>query len=145
MEHYNVTAQIAVGADTSDDDLIDALTGFSPAVGTHPRGWTEVIFTLPADNLEQAVRTGMAVLARVGRPVVSVEVMPTAEFDRRVGFDELPELLSVTQIAEELRLTRQRVLQMIDEGKLPRHQVGKTFVVPRSAVRAIGAASADGA
>lgn len=43
-------------------------------------------------------------------------------------------LISVTDSAEVLALSRQRVLQMIDEGKLPAKKIGKTWILDRESL-----------
>ena len=135
MQRYNLSAAIDIGPnDRCVDDLMATLRDYSPAIAPHQRGWTEVIITLPADSLAQATSTGLAILYRVKVPIVSIEVMTTAEFDARVGFDDTGQILSVTEAAATLHVSRQRVLQMIAEGKLPRRKVGSTFVIPAAAV-----------
>lgn len=43
-------------------------------------------------------------------------------------------IISVTDSAEVLSLSRQRVLQMIDEGKLPAKKIGKTWILDRESL-----------
>lgn len=137
MDSFNVIAAMdARGRPGSDDDLIAALIGYSPAIGAHPRGWTEIIISVPAVDLRQALTTALSLLERTGYAIVSVEAMTTAEFDAWVGFDEVPELMSVTEVADTLRVSRQYVLRLIREHKLPGHRVGTTYAVPRAAVTA---------
>src|SRR4051794_22459074 len=113
--HYNITADVA--ADERDgEQLLDALDGYSPAVA-HAPGRATVIFTLPAEDLAQATRTGLALLqANVDHELLSIEVMTTEDFDRREGLDVLPELVSVPDAAEMLGTSRQAVQQQIDRG-----------------------------
>ena len=140
MESFNVRVELASRAAGEDEDLIDALAGYSPAVSRSPRGWVEVNFSCPAQDLRQAISTGLALVAAATEDqVVVLEAMSTAEFDARLGFDPVPELLSVTEAAELLEVTRQRVLQMIDEGKLPGALIGKSNVIPRAAVEQLAA------
>ncbi|SDP33616.1 DNA binding domain-containing protein, excisionase family [Nakamurella panacisegetis] len=99
------------------------------------RGRVEVIITLPADTLRQAITTALPLLEQAGDvPVISLEVMTTDEFDTRNGIDPIPDLVSVSGAAELLGVTRTRVQQLIDEGKLPGSMVGRTYVIPRAAV-----------
>lgn len=70
--------------------LVDGLKGYSPAAGTTPdRGWADVYFTVPARDLTDAFAHGLALARAAGGtvPVVSVEVLPTAEFDARLGLE----------------------------------------------------------
>ena len=66
------------------------------------------------------------------------EVLTTADFDRRLGVDvtQIPELVSVTEAAAALGVTRQAVLQRIESGSLPATRIGTAWAVPRSAVNA---------
>jgi len=140
MDSFNVRVELASRAENQDEDLIDALVGYSPAVSRSPRGWVEINFSCPAQDLRQAISTGLAlVAAATGHPVVVLEAMSTAEFDARIGFEPVPDLLSVTEAADLLGISRQRVLQMIDEGKLPGTLIGKSNVIPRAAVEQLAA------
>lgn len=140
MESFNVRVELADRSEQGDEDLIDALAGYSAAVSRSPRGWVEINFSCPAQDLRQAISTGLAIIAAAtDHQVVVLEAMSTAEFDARIGFDPVPELLSVTQTAELLEVSRQRVLQMVDEGKLPGALIGKSNVIPRAAVAQLAA------
>jgi excisionase family DNA binding protein len=49
-------------------------------------------------------------------------------------------LVSTTEAAELLGVSRQRVLQLVTSGQLPATKVGDTWVLPRAAVAARAAA-----
>lgn len=122
------------------EQLLDALADYHPAVGRTSRNRLEVIVTLPAADLRQAIATGLAVVERAAHPakVTSVEAMTTKEFDARTDVDdpvEIPELVSITEAAAALGVTRQAVHQRIEAGTLPATQIGKTWVIPKSAIR----------
>lgn len=135
MEHFNVRAELATRRQDLDDDLIDALEGYGPAVSRSDRGRIEVIITVPADTLRQAITTALPLLEQAGDvPVIVLEVMSTDEFDARNGIEPIPDLVSVSGAAELLGVTRTRVQQLLDEGKLPGSLVGRTYVIPRAAV-----------
>lgn len=137
MEHFNVRAELATRRHGVDDDLIDALAGYSPAVSRSDRGRVEVIITVPADTLRQAITTALPLIEQAGNAgVIAVEVMSTAEFDARLGVESLPDLVSGPEAAQMLGLSRQRILQMVQEGKLPGTLVGRSIVIPRAAVHA---------
>lgn len=132
---YNAIVELGRGRDTADD-IIDRLAGHGPVVSPNPRG-LELIITLPAAGLGTAATTAIALTAQATRrPVISVQVMTTAEFDRRVDDDEPPaEELTVAQSAERLGVSAARVRQMIEEGKLPARRVGqRTLLIPAAAV-----------
>ena len=46
--------------------------------------------------------------------------------------EDLEEFLSVQEVAEKLKLTRIRVNQLIDEGKLPAKKIGRSYVIKAS-------------
>lgn len=140
MTHYNATVELDTAhTDRNSDDLVDALAGhgYSPAAGTSPFGRLELVITLPADSVRQAAVTALAIVEQAaGVPARSVEVLTTADFDRRHGLDPVPDLVGVTEAAQLLGVSRQRVLQMVEEGKLPAQRVGEkqTVVLSRAAV-----------
>ncbi len=141
MIHYNATVQVDKRPDPHDidpdayDDVIDRLPGHSAAIGIAPRGWLEVVITLPADNLAQAANTAVALIAAAtGAEAISVEVMPTEEYDKRLGFEPLPELMTVTEAADLLGVSRQAVLDRIRRHTLPASKIGRDYAIPRSAL-----------
>lgn len=138
MEMYNATIDVA-NRDELDDDAIDTamarLEQFHPAIGGSPRGWRSAIISLPAENLAQATIAAVAVVeAAFGAPALAAEVMTTAEFDARQGWAPVPDLVSVSEAAELLGVSRQRILQRIEAKTLPASRVGRDWVIPRSAV-----------
>ena len=115
-----------------DEQLLDALATYSPATGRSTAGWLEVTITLPAVDLRQAASTALAVADAAGvAPVLALEVLPTDEFDARHGLAPLPELVSVTDAATLLQVSRQAILQRLESGSLRGQKVGKTWVVQR--------------
>lgn len=139
---YNVRAEVTTDlAPAAAARLLEQLDGYHPAVGRSPFGRTEVIISLPAESVRQALMTATAVLEDaigVSQDIVSLEVLTTADFDRRLGLDigHIPELVSVTEAAAALGVTRQAVLQRIESGSLPATRIGTAWAVPRSAVNA---------
>ena len=101
MKQYTVVVELDVPVSKApdlSDTLIEGLADFHPAVSRSDRGRVEAILTLPAEGLGQAVRQALALLGEVVRyPLVSVEVMDTAEWDARLGVEHLPELVGVTE------------------------------------------------
>jgi excisionase family DNA binding protein len=138
MEHYTLAVELnapAAKAPDLADALLEGLAEYHPAVTRSDRGRVEVVLTLPAESIPQAVRSGLAVLAGVCRlQVVALEVMDTAEWDARLGVEHLPELVGVTEASLILGVSRQRVLQLVNAGTLPSSKAGDAVVIPRSAV-----------
>ncbi len=46
--------------------------------------------------------------------------------------EDLEGILSVQEVADKLDLTRVRVNQLIDEGKLPAKKIGRSYVIKAS-------------
>ncbi|EYR62156.1 hypothetical protein N866_11160 [Actinotalea ferrariae CF5-4] len=134
MKEYNARIEYRT-RDDIDDQLLEALTDYGPATGRAERGWVEVYITVPATSLRQAFTTALALAeSATDAPVLAVEVLPTDEFDARLGLAPLPELVSVTEAAQSLRVSRQAVLQRLESGTLPGRKVGNAWVIQRSAV-----------
>lgn len=138
MRLYNAVAELDTYRDPDYDAVTIALADYHACIGrTSPRGRPEVVLTVPADSLRQAVSTTLAVIeAAAGHPVLVVEAMPTTEFDARQGFTDVPELLSVTEAAAALDVSRTRVQQLIDTHQLDAHKVGPTWAITASSVTA---------
>nr|WP_297429782.1 helix-turn-helix domain-containing protein [uncultured Actinotalea sp.] len=139
---YNVRVELDTREDI-DAQLLDAFAPYHPATGRGPRGHVEVHLTVPAEDFVQLMQTTVAITARaVGAPVLAVEMLPTAEFDRRLGLEPVPELLSVTEAARLLGVSRQAVLQRVESGSLPATRVGNAWAIQRAAVESTVRASA---
>jgi len=135
MTEYNATVETSRRDEDPDDALMDALAAYHPSIHTSPRGWLSATITVPAENLTQAAQTALAVVATAARSdAVSIEVMPTAEFDKRNGFDPLPELVSVTEAAAQLGVSRQAILDRIGRHTLPATKIGRDYAIPRAAL-----------
>lgn len=120
---------------------LDLLEAYHPAAAESLAGLLEVAITLPAEDLRQAVTTALALAGPIGRVLV-VTAQPEEVRDRRQGWDVVDELLSASEAGEILGVSRQRVLQMIGEGKLPNRKVGREYAIPRAAVVALSPAAA---
>lgn len=139
MNHYSAHIEVNRRELTADqaDELLESLAEYHPSVGQSKRGWVDAQITLPADNLQQATATAIAIVSMAtGAEAISAEVMTEVEFDSRQGYQPTPELIGVTEAAGILDKSRQRVLQMIDEGKLSGQKVGSSLVLVRSEVDA---------
>ena len=132
--HHTVRVEL----DTRDDigtPLCTALSAYHPTISRGPRGHVVVAITLPADSVVQAVQTAVAVVAQatdVG--ALAVEALPAAESAKRAGLAPVPPLLSVSEAATQLGVSRQAVLQRIDSGSLPAVRIGSTWAVPEASL-----------
>lgn len=144
MTQFNVVLETTLKVTMSDevvDEVMEGLADHAGVIGRNGRGRLELVMTVPAAGLRQAATTGLAVAeAALGRhgEVASFEVMTTREYDARadaVEVPEVPELLSLSQTAELLGITRQAVHNRIATGALPAVRVGATWVVVAEVAR----------
>lgn len=134
MISYNARAHVRSKLDL--DDAMDALDGYHPAIGAAPGKQWDVTITLPAETLRQAATTAIAVLEQqLAGEVTVIEVMTTATFDIRHGLEPVPDLVSVTEAAAELGISRQAVVKRLEAGTMPGTKVGATWVIPQGALR----------
>lgn len=136
---YNVRVEFDT-RDPIDGELLDALAAYSPVTARAATGNVEAILTIPAADFVQACQTTIALTAQAVRtPVLAIEIMRTEEFDRRVGLEPMPELVSVSEAARILGVSRQAILQRIDSGSLPASRIGAAWVLQRPAVEQLRA------
>lgn len=148
MEMYSAHVELARKRISPDvaEKIHDELDGYHPAVGHSPRGWVDAQISLPAEHLAQATQTAVAVVEAAARAAgvtasaVAVEVMTEAEFNVRQGhagpsgyWEERRSeafaraggrVVGSTEAAEFLGVTRQRVMQWVNEGRLHSERVG---------------------
>lgn len=138
MSNYCITIEVEdnTALTAADVDRIhEQLDSFDVALGISTRGWRSATLTTPAENLRQAMAAAVALVeAAFGAPAIVCEAMTDSEFDIRQGWTPVPDLVSVSQAAQLLGVSRQRVLQRIAEHTLPATQVGRDYVIPRTAV-----------
>ena len=147
--NYSATVELAkkinpAAIDVDDfDDVIDNLIQYHPAVAVSARGWLEVTITLPATGLAQAAGTALAVAATAtGHDPIAVEVMTETEQNARLGWTDdaqASELVSVTEAAGLLGVTRQAILDRVRRNTLQATKIGRGYAIPRSALDAAAA------
>lgn len=126
------------------DEILEPMADYGTVLSRSDRARCELTLTVPAVSLRQAVTTGMALVQNaVGHKyhIVSVEAMTTKEFDERSTAARplpMPDLVSVTEAAQSLGVSRQAVQQRIDAGTIPATRVGTTWVIPAGALAAVG-------
>ena len=135
---YQVDAELT-GKPLTDHEAeraLDELPGLS-AVLAHNSGRPDVLLTISADSVVQAAALGVAAIERAtGRTVEACTITPSELWDRRQGFIPIPELIGATEAAAVLGVTRQRIAQLVDEGKLPARRAGNALVFARGTVEA---------
>lgn len=137
-----VAGQRGPTRDATMQRALEQLAPWHPAVSESAAGNLVATITIAAENLRQAVATGLIIVedATGLTALALVEALPEEVRDARQGWDAKSDMLSVTETADRLGVSRQRVLQMIDEGKLPRTRVGRSYTLPAAAVDALAAA-----
>lgn len=141
---YNVKLEYRLPATPENGDkLVTGLESFSPAAGPADNGSgnIDVWITLQAASPRQAIDTGIALGAQAtDAELVALEVLPTADFDRRQGLTPMPELVGPVDAAGILGISRQAVLVKFEKGELKGQRVGERAVVfARHDVEAIAA------
>jgi hypothetical protein len=84
---FNVIAELDSSAtdEATTDGILDALRGYSPAIGWVDNGHMHVTITVNAEDLAAAVSEGIRAVHRAAQAeVVHVEGLTTAAFDARV-------------------------------------------------------------
>ncbi|KAB2806983.1 helix-turn-helix domain-containing protein [Pimelobacter simplex] len=137
MNMHTVTIETAETNPTAAraEQLLEQLQDLHAAVSVSERGWVTIDVTLPAEHVRQAVMLAIAAVEQAGaHAVVAVTAMTEEEADQREGWETLPDLVSVTEAAAELGVSRQAVLDRIGRHTLPATKIGRDYAIPRSAL-----------
>lgn len=135
MEMYNAIVEVASKKTVDVDAVMDKLEAFHASLSESARGWNTAHISLPGESLEQATAAAVAVVsAAYGAAAIACEVMTEKEFLAREGWAPVPDLVSVTEAAELLGVSRQAVLQRISSGSLPATKIGRDHAISRAAV-----------
>ena len=129
---YNATLIVSDSIDV--DTVLETLADYHPAIGFPRRGEAEVVLTYPATGARQAVATALALAADHKLEIQALTVETTARFDWLMDEVGVPPLISVTDAAEALGISRQAVLQRIKTGSLHAVRAGDTWVIPKGAI-----------
>lgn len=133
---YNATLTFTPVDGVDDDELVDRLVDYHPAVGPSDlvSGAREAVITLPAASLSQAITTVRAVAAPLG-VLHGLEIVPTAAWDHRLGrTTNEDDLIGVTEAAGALGVTSQAVRERLAAGTLPGRKIGRNWALPASAL-----------
>lgn len=136
MTSYTAHFEIDVSpTENRTDSLLDALAAWSPAVGRSDHGRLEGTVTFEAPTVWKAIGLARETFEGIVPDPIRFELLPTAVFDRRSDEgDEDREPIGVNEAAMLLDLSRQRVLQMIHEGKLDATSVGRSWAIKPTSV-----------
>ncbi|UGT64699.1 helix-turn-helix domain-containing protein [Nocardia asteroides] len=131
---FNVIAELAeADSDSAAVQLLTEFAEFHAALAHSAFGRTELILTMEAPDLTSATSRALAALA--AWEVTSIQAMLTDDFDRMAEMT-LPALMTVTDAATALGITRTRVQQLIDQGKLTARKVGSAWILLSASVAA---------
>lgn len=138
MQMYTATVEVA--AKNSDiHHALEVVKHHHGSVGQSIRGNDQAIISLPAESMVQACAAALAIIGQaLPAEPIACEVLTTAEHDARMGWPAAAtaDVVSVTEAAELLGVSRQRVLQLLEAHDLPGTKVGRGWTIPRSAVEA---------
>lgn len=133
----SVTAELA-------DQVVDRLASWAAAAETTTSGHLQVTLTLDADSVAAATRLALGLVAELDFPLTRVEVLSTADFDRRLGLGDLDDVVSVAEAAAELGVSAQAIRQRLEAGTLAGRKAGRAWHVSREAVLAAKARQMSG-
>jgi hypothetical protein len=115
-----VVASTAPPADEQTEALYQNLDAYSPAIGMTRHGTLEFQLAVTAAALldatttaNQAVQDACASAGLLDTAIVEMEALTWDEFDRRLDLPQVPELWSVSEAAEHLGVTNQRINQLV--------------------------------
>lgn len=133
---YAATVEVA-RQDFDGDTVMSRLASFSAGLGQSERGWASATITLPAESLDQAAQMATVLVASAfGADAIACEVMSEQERDARQGWSSTPsELVSVTEAAELLGMSRQGVLDGIRHKRIQAVKVGREWTINRASLR----------
>ena len=135
MTAYHVVATLGwrPGAADEASEALSVAGGVACEVGFGPTGHVEVTFTVMASGLGEAVASAQEIVAPLQS--IGLEVVPVALWGQRAKLRLIPDLLSVSEAAASLGVTRQAVLQRIETGSVQAVRIGHMWAIPRSAVK----------
>lgn len=129
---YNATITIPTPDDNTIHTLHTTLTDYHPAITTHNTE-TQLILTYPATTTLQATETALALIRAHNLTAHALTIETTSHYDNDTP--TIPPLVSVTEAATILGITRQAILQRINHKTIPATRIGDTWAIPRHALR----------
>jgi hypothetical protein len=102
------------------DQVVEALAGRGPAVSVGPRD-VGVRFTVHAPDAESASFQAMRAFRQVlpDLEVIAIDVQTIDEQERQLAESNIPELLGVSEVAEALGVSKQRVAELAESESFP--------------------------
>lgn len=133
--NYNATITTNPLTDTDIDHHLNTLHTYHVALSNPRAGEGQIILTIPADTLAQAIQTTQAVAASTGITINALTIETTERFDALADDIPMPKLISVTEAAQLIGITRQAILQRITTHTIPATKIGDTWAIPRAAIK----------
>ncbi len=128
MRHY--TAEVDFKTSTTPDEIMEVIEAFHGVYTfREQRDEHAINISFPADSGKQAIAIATAVTEKFGE-ITGLKVLTSEEFDRQEGFTHIPDLVSVTQAAQIMGITRSAVIQRIESGSIYAVKVGNAWVIP---------------
>lgn len=138
---FSVTAELPIPSgsmpQTEKDQLLQQFGDYQVNLCPSDLGRTNLTFLLPADSLLQATTTARAILGSFSPEPLRLVVEHIADYSRRQKLallGQIPPLLSVSEAAQLLGITRTAVLKKVTSGGLVATKVGATWVIPAAAI-----------
>ena len=133
---YTATATLA--RQHSGEDFADQVHGtdldeFGTVTTTDDQGRARIILTVDAPTIDKADIIARGLLSRFD-DVIRFEIATAEEFQR--ASTEIPDLITLTDAADRMGITRQALLGRVSRGTLPAKQVGRQWVIATSVVNA---------
>lgn len=126
LEHHDPVEHGDGVPDHVVDVLVDELAPHSGSVTIGPHSWSAQFDVEVDGTLADALAEGMRICEKAGTaagldhwPAVVAEVMPVAEQERRLEQPQLPGLVGAQEVGALLGVSRQRIHQLRQEGRLP--------------------------
>ena len=128
MSSWSVAIEASLTEDLTADEisvLHDELQQFAPSVGTNEDGSLGVQLAIEARTVTGAVDTASKALRDALRSaglkvtVVAVQAMPWEKFEESLRSPVVPQLVGVSEIAEMLAVSKQRVTQLSERDDWP--------------------------
>ncbi|MBA3019671.1 helix-turn-helix domain-containing protein [Propionicimonas sp.] len=137
---WTITVELPLGEthipSPGTDQILEELSEFGAALTTSDLGRVAIIMSVQAQTLAQAMSTARALLIQYQPIGLTIET--AADFDRRrelarIGL--IPPLLSTSEAAAALQISRTAVIKRCTNGSLPAVKVGEAgWVIPAAAI-----------
>lgn len=133
--NYNATITTHHLTDNDINHHLNTLTPYHVALSNPRTGEGQIILTIPADTLTQAIQTTQAIATSAGITIDALTIETTERFDTLANEIPMPKLISVTEAAQLLKVSRQAILQRITAHTIPATKIGDTWAIPRAAIK----------